>query len=896
MSSDNNGRSGGRGRGRSRGRGRGRGRGRSGGRGPQPSDEPPANFAGRGPKDFGSRRGASFSAGAGPRHHGGKERSRPDRIIPKLPLDSDDSDDGESGGVNQAILRDLYDASDGTCKPAPPSDEEIDHVEPAPHSTTSGGQHHAHCIICYTTKLHLRRTITPCGHDDICWACHLQLRYLHSDKKCPVCKTTNETLIVDRDSPDVLEIDPNDGSTVHHKRFEQYQLWGNDLGGGYVYRDDVGMHFPKSEYEQNVVPLLGYACGMPGCSFSNSGASYVNERDKDNKNAKAGDNGGAGRTQKKRLTGIKALKTHLRTEHGYTLCDLCVENKRDFVSKLQRYTPQGLKEHQSKGDGDGSGFTGHPLCEFCKPLRFYDIVKLHEHLNKEHYKCHICDKLGKPNQFFKDYGRLERHFDREHYLCHHPQCIAARFVVFENEIDLRAHEASVHGTSRRDGGTKIQLEFRVRRDGENFDHVGSQSVPGTEDFQFGLNGEAFVPDALPGEERGDGERRQENEPVITHSLHARRTAELRAEAARVRAREGLSAGGAGGDRGNASESFPTLGTESSATASLVGWTSDGARVAGLTRTPVGQVTSEEFPSLGPGPSAARAKQRVRMMGLGGGTRTSAQAAARPAAAMNPGRSFLALAANSGPTPSASSAPPAAYGRAAPSAPSMSSNNFPSLGGGPSRPGSGGGGNPYAAAQAHARKLKVGTASGSAPPPSASAFPALSSGSDFPAPPAAPSRKKNTVKSALAPRQQAPPPRADNMLHFPPPGAAGKPTPQELRKGMDTVESLKLTLGKAGFKRLKSSTKDLASGSVQPEAYVETAASLFENGLDDGDFWSYVPLLVKDLPNRAASEKTLGHMERIRLERQMRGAGIREERKKPINFILPKPKDKGAWKK
>ena len=218
-------------------------------------------------------------------------------------------------------------------------------------------------------------------------------------------------------------------------------------------------------------------------------------------------------------------------------------------------------------------------------------VKLHEHLNKEHYKCHICDKLGKPNQFFKDYARLERHFDREHYLCHHPQCIAARFVVFENEIDLRAHEASVHGTSRRDGGTKIQLEFRVRRDGDNFEHVGNQSVPGTEDFQFGLNGEAFVPDALPGQEGGEVGRRQENEPVITHGLHARRTAELRAEAARVREREGLSAGGSGG-RGNASESFPSLGADSPATTSLVGWTSDGARISGLTRTPVGQVTSE----------------------------------------------------------------------------------------------------------------------------------------------------------------------------------------------------------------------------------------------------------------------------------------------------------------
>ena len=278
------------------------------------------------------------------------------------------------------------------------------------------------------------------------------------------------------------------------------------------------------------------------------------------------------------------------------------------------------------------------------------------------------------------------------------------------------------------------------------------------------------------------------------------------------------------------------------------------------------------------------------MGLGGGARTtSSQAAAR-----NPGRSFLALAAGSGPAPS-SSAPPAARGGAAPGAPSMSSGNFPSLGGGPSRPGSGGGGNPYAAAQSHARRLKAGAAPGSAPPPSSSAFPSLSSGIDFPAPPAATSRK-SAVKSALAPRQQAPPPRVDNMLQFPPPGAAGKPTPQELRQGMDTVESLKLILGKAGFKRLKSATKDLASGSVQPDAYVETAASLFEKGLDDDEFWSNVPLLVKDLPNRAASEKTLGHMERIRLERQMRGAGIREERKKPIKFIVPKPKSKGgAWK-
>ena len=74
------------------------------------------------------------------------------------------------------------------------------------------------------------------------------MRHLHSDLKCPVCKTTNETLIVDKDNFSVDETDADDGTRVHHKRFNQYELWGNDLGGGFVYRDDVGMHFPNEIY------------------------------------------------------------------------------------------------------------------------------------------------------------------------------------------------------------------------------------------------------------------------------------------------------------------------------------------------------------------------------------------------------------------------------------------------------------------------------------------------------------------------------------------------------------------------------------------------------------------------------------------------------------------------
>ena len=731
--------------------------------------------------------------------------------------------------------------------------------------------------------------------------------------------------------------DANDGEVVHHKRFDQYQLWGNDLGSNFVYRQDIGMHFPTSIYEKYVVPLLGFGCGLANCEFTNDGCTYVNEKDMKESGKGGGDNPnkkkaqqhqGGGREVKKRLTGLKALKTHLRIDHGYTLCDLCVENKRDFISKLPRFTPQGLKVHQSKGDGEHSGFSGHPLCEFCRPLRFYDVVKLHEHLNKEHYKCHICDKMGRPNQFFKDYERLERHFDREHYLCHDAQCLQARFVVFENEIDLRGHESSVHGTSRRDGGTKIKLEFRVRREGEaGFEQ---QSMPSGEDFQFGLNGEAFVPEAMPGEEqqrRQQQQVQQENEPEISDPMHAARTAELRAQAASMRVRDGTDGGGSSG-----SEAFPTLGGAASGIG-LVGWTADGVRSAAgsgrLKRTAVGKVTREEFPSLGPGPGAAVRKNRTALVGLGRtktkqpASRTGFSAvASRPTAAFsNPMSSVsysssipvsnapgmtrdnfpsLGIGSSRPYIPPASSAASASQRRGMNvSTPNLkSADNFPSLGGS-SRPAatSMGRSNPYGAAQAHARKLNVGKPPGSAP--TASAYPTLSNSSDFPPPPSAMASKNTKIKSAFAPKK---PPPMDNVLQFPPPsaGPGTKPSPRSLKAGEETVESLKLHLGKAGYKKLKSLTKDFAMGSIQPEQYVDGAASLFDRGLGDEAFWNHIPSLISDIPNQIAVNRAMRHLESVQMANQMQnmefgsGGGGGGQKKKPINYILPKKKEGNSW--
>lgn len=297
---------------------------------------------------------------------------------------------------------------------------------------------------------------------------------------------------------------------------------------------------------------------------------------------------------------------------------------------------------------------------------------------------------------------------------HHTPQNTKRFVVFENEIDLRAHEASVHGTSRRDGGTKIKLEFRIRRQQDQDGDSSNQALPTGQDFQYGLNGEAFVPEALPGEsnenEGGVGgvpQPRQVNEPIITNEAHAARTAELRAMAARVREMNGLVPGGNGsaglGGSGSGSsagqELFPALGTATSAAPSsgnnsglLVGWTSAGAAGTRLKKNPVGKVTEEEFPSLGGG-SSRTATNRYAALGLGR-PKTGKNGVAGPnfsavASRSNNANGTAAAAASRNNVVGATSTPistiPYASSMPIHRAPDMSAGNFPSLGGGTKMP-------------------------------------------------------------------------------------------------------------------------------------------------------------------------------------------------------------------
>jgi hypothetical protein len=249
-----------------------------------------------------------------------------------------------------------------------------DYVEEEEELVIEGVEGNDHCLICFTEDLPAERAIAPCGHSDFCAQCHLRLRRLHKDKKCPICKAENATIVVDSDMAVAADDDEDAPPILLHKTFEDYAIYGNNLGSNFVYREELGMFFPVQFYEECVLPLFSLRCGVPGCEFTNDKDTFVPAADESTKSqAQQQQNK---KQEKKRLGGMKALNEHLKHKHGLALCLLCVDAKRDFVSQLPRFTPNQLRKHTAKGDGEDSGFKGHPVCQFCRPKSFYDITKV----------------------------------------------------------------------------------------------------------------------------------------------------------------------------------------------------------------------------------------------------------------------------------------------------------------------------------------------------------------------------------------------------------------------------------------------------------------------------------------------------------------------------------------
>jgi len=200
--------------------------------------------------------------------------------------------------------------------------------------------------------------------------------------------------------------------------------------------DNIGIKYANEDIVGDTVLLLRYNCPDDSCDFA--GLSWPD------------------------------LHRHVRNVHHKKMCDLCTRNKKVFTHEHELFADKELEKHMRRGDDqpgavDQTGFKGHPLCGFCGS-RFYDGDKLYDHCRDKHERCFICDRRdSRQPHYYQDYNALEKHFQKDHFLCLDRECLEKKFVVFETEMDLKAHQLSEHGNS---------LSKDVRRDARHVDISG----------------------------------------------------------------------------------------------------------------------------------------------------------------------------------------------------------------------------------------------------------------------------------------------------------------------------------------------------------------------------------------------------------------------------------------
>ncbi|KAF2166414.1 hypothetical protein M409DRAFT_54765 [Zasmidium cellare ATCC 36951] len=251
------------------------------------------------------------------------------------------------------------------------------------------------CFICASPVSH--NSVAPCNHRT-CHICALRLRALYKTKACAHCRTEAATVIF-TDDPE--------------KRYEDYETTD-------FFRTDqnLGISYEKPEIFEDTVLLLRYNCPDESCDIA--------------------------------CMGWPDLHRHVRSVHQKVMCDLCTRNKKVFTHEHELFTHQELRRHEKFGDDnpgavDQSGFKGHPECGFCRQ-RFYGDDELFAHCRERHERCHLCDRRtgGVNPQYFMNYEALEQHFGKDHFPCLDSECLEKKFVVFDSEMDLKAHQLENH--------------------------------------------------------------------------------------------------------------------------------------------------------------------------------------------------------------------------------------------------------------------------------------------------------------------------------------------------------------------------------------------------------------------------------------------------------------------
>ncbi|CAZ83632.1 unnamed protein product [Tuber melanosporum] len=240
-------------------------------------------------------------------------------------------------------------------------------------------------------------SIAPCNHVT-CHICALRMRALYKNKACAHCRTESEWVIF---------------SNTDSKRFQEFK--DEEI----IDRNDaLGVKFENQTILDETTLLLRYNCPDPSCDRA--------------------------------CRGWPDLYYHVRVAHSRVLCDLCSRSKKVFTHEHTLFTAQELRKHERVGDDqpgseNQSGFKGHPECAFCRQ-RFYSSDELYVHCREKHERCFLCDRTNPSTQqqYYADYDSLVVHFSNDHFMCGEQGCLDKKFVVFDSEMDLKAHQLEVH--------------------------------------------------------------------------------------------------------------------------------------------------------------------------------------------------------------------------------------------------------------------------------------------------------------------------------------------------------------------------------------------------------------------------------------------------------------------
>lgn len=265
------------------------------------------------------------------------------------------------------------------------------------------------CFICAAEHPPLW-AIYECSHR-VCSLCCLRMRELYGNSRCAWCKMASPRVVIVRA---VLQADGTDHTSSY-----------GELSGRAAATDaSRGLLFADTVVQRDAVACLQARC--PRCS-------------REGKGERGGGRGASATGPPTTFASKEELKRHMLQTHELMACDICLTHRKCFPHELRWYRAGELLRHQREGPPGG-----HPACNLCATL-FYSEDELTEHCRERHENCFICQRrsAGRP-AYFRDYDELEVHFRREHWLCPDPSCLELKFVVFENELEYKAHQAEMH--------------------------------------------------------------------------------------------------------------------------------------------------------------------------------------------------------------------------------------------------------------------------------------------------------------------------------------------------------------------------------------------------------------------------------------------------------------------